>query len=103
MTALVQVALSVRRGARGSFGYLAAIGLGLLVLLGLFRDRANLDWEHAVVVVAWAVVLGSRVTLRVREQQRQLLASWLDLEVAVLLFFLLTVFTRQMFDSLRDD
>jgi phosphatidate cytidylyltransferase len=26
-----------------------------------------------------------------------------DFEVAVLLFFLLTVFTRQMFDSLRDD
>ena len=41
MTALVQAALTIRRSARSSLGYLAACGLGLLLLLGLFRDAAE--------------------------------------------------------------
>jgi diguanylate cyclase (GGDEF)-like protein len=85
MTALVQVALQVRRGARGAFGYLAALGLGLLVLLGSFRERASLGTEHAMVGVAWASVLLLRVGGRVREQQKQKVASWLDLEISLLL------------------
>jgi diguanylate cyclase (GGDEF)-like protein len=85
MTALVQAALHVRRGARSSFGYLAALGLGLLVLLGLFRERAALGSEHAVVVAAWAVVLAARVGARVREHKKQETGSWLDLELGLLL------------------
>src|SRR6185295_15002277 len=55
MTALVQAALTVRRGARGAFGYFAAFGLALLVTLGLFGRREALGLEHAVVFAAWAV------------------------------------------------
>ena len=89
MTALVQAALTVRRGARGAFGYFAAFGLGLLVVLGLFRQQKALGVEHAVVFAAWAVVLAARVHSRVREQRRDETRnetqSWLDFEIALLL------------------
>jgi two-component system cell cycle response regulator len=85
MTALVQAALNVRRSARGAFGYFAAFGLGLLVALGLFGRRETLGFEHAVVFAAWAVVLGTRVSGRVRERRKDPAQSWLDFEVALLL------------------
>lgn len=85
MTALVQAALTVRRGARGAFGYFAAFGLGLLVALGLFGRREALGLEHAVVFAAWAVVLGARVSGRVRERRKDPTQTWLDFEVALLL------------------
>src|SRR4051812_17795408 len=89
MTALVQAALTVRRGARGAFGYFAAFGLGLLVVLGLFRQQKALGVEHAIVFAAWAVVLAARVHSRVRDQRRDETRneaqSWLDFEVALLL------------------
>lgn len=85
MTALVQAALHVRRGARGSFGYVAALGLGLLVLLGLFRDRSQLGVEHAVVAAAWAVVFFARIAARRRDTRVQPESSWLDIEAGVLM------------------
>jgi diguanylate cyclase (GGDEF)-like protein len=82
---LVQAALTVRRSARGAFGYFAAFGLGLLVALGLFGRREALGLEHLVVFAAWAVVLGARVSGRVRERRKDPAQSWLDFEVALLL------------------
>jgi two-component system cell cycle response regulator len=85
MTALVAAALRVRRGARGAYGYFAAFGLGLLVVLGLFRDRAALGAEHAVVGLAWLVVLATRAGTRLRAERKQANDAWLDLELALLL------------------
>jgi diguanylate cyclase (GGDEF)-like protein len=85
MTALVQAALTVRRGARGSFGYAAAAGLALLLLLGLFRERAAFGIEHAVVALAWSAVLAARVTQRLQAGRGRSGASVLDLEVGLLL------------------
>ena len=66
MTAWVQAALTVRRSARGSFGYLAVFGLGLLVLLGLFREPRALGIEHAVVAIGWAAAVIARLSARAR-------------------------------------
>jgi two-component system, cell cycle response regulator len=85
MTALVQAALTIRRGARGSFGYLAAVGLGLLLLLGLFRDREAISAEHGAVALAWAAVLVARLSVRVHESRTKPGARLLDFEVGVLL------------------
>ena len=85
MTALVQAALTVRRGARGSFGYAAAAGLGLLLLLGLFRDRQALGIEHAVVALAWTAVLAARVAQRWQHGRSEPDAGVLDFEIGLLL------------------
>lgn len=85
MTALVQAALTVRRGARGSLGYVAAFGLGLLLLLGLFRDRSAIGVEHGIVALAWAVVLVARLVARLRETRQKPGAHFLDFEVGLLL------------------
>jgi diguanylate cyclase (GGDEF)-like protein len=85
MTALVQAALTMRRGARGSFGYAAAAGLGLLLLLGLFRDRHALGIEHAVVALAWTAVLAARVAQRWQNSRHKTDAGVLDFEVGLLL------------------
>ena len=42
MTALVHAALSFRKGIRASFGYLCALALAGLVLLGIFGASATL-------------------------------------------------------------
>ncbi len=85
MTALVQAALSVRRGARVAYGYFAAFGLGLLVLLGLFRDRRTLGPEHLVVGVAWLVVLAARASARLRAERGRAADGVVDLELGLLL------------------
>lgn len=85
MTQLVQAALTVRRGVRASFGYLAAFALGLLDLLGVFRDRDALGVEHAVVFAAWLVVLAQRATARARDERLSPGESGFDLELGLLL------------------
>src|SRR5207248_10594479 len=92
-------ALGVRRSAREAFGYAAALGLGLLVVLGLFRHPDAFGPEHAVVWAAWAVVLGARLHTRLRERREAVAETeqtahtsagraqrrWLDWEIALLL------------------
>jgi diguanylate cyclase (GGDEF)-like protein len=85
VTALVQAALTVRRGARIGFGYLAAAGLSVLVLLGSFADLGALGLEHAVVAGAYAVVLGARLVGRLRGARKAEGGSVVDLEIGVLL------------------
>jgi diguanylate cyclase (GGDEF)-like protein len=85
MTALVHAALTARKSAREAFGWLTAAGLGLLVLLGLFRERERLGLEHVVVGLAWAVVLGARLGKRAQSGTTQLTAGWLTVEVGLLL------------------
>jgi two-component system, cell cycle response regulator len=85
MTALVQAALTVQRGARGSFGYLAAGCLGVLVLLGFFRNRVGFGFEHLLLGVVLILVLGVRLTGVLREERRQAARGWLELELGVLL------------------
>src|SRR6478672_391096 len=85
MTQLVQAALTVRRGVRASFGYCAALALGLLDLLGVFRDRDALGVEHAVVLGAFVVVFAQRAVSRVRDQEKHPSEGFFDLEQGLLL------------------
>jgi diguanylate cyclase (GGDEF)-like protein len=63
MPTLVHAALTIRKTARASFGFvLAAIFLALPVL-GVFRPE-QLGLEHAVIGLAWAAVLASRASKR---------------------------------------
>ena len=85
MTTLVQVALSVRKGTRALYGYLAAFALMLLVVLGLFREPSKLGKEHAIVLLAYSVVFAMRASSRSRAQSRHQLEAGFDLELALLL------------------
>jgi two-component system cell cycle response regulator len=86
MTTLVQAALSLRKGVRVSFGYLGALALGLLDLLGIFRERSALGMEHAVVGAAWVIVFGVRASARIQEERKGARKSWFDLELGLLLW-----------------
>ncbi|MDD9935022.1 MAG: diguanylate cyclase [Myxococcales bacterium] len=70
MTTLVQAALSIRRGARGSFGYITALVFGLLTWLGTFGAGGRPALEHGVLAAAWAAVVIARGAARVREERR---------------------------------
>jgi two-component system, cell cycle response regulator len=85
MTQLVHAALTFRKGVRASFGYLAACALGLLDLLGVFRDARAFNTEHAVVLVAWLAVFAQRAHSRIRDERRAPGESWFDLEQGLLL------------------
>lgn len=67
MTSLLQAALTVRKGARASLAYATASGLALLVLLGVFRERERLGFEHAIVIIGAALcVLGAHAFTQLR-------------------------------------
>src|SRR6187431_713899 len=86
MTALVQAALTFQRGTRSSFGYLAAGCLAVLVLTGFFRNRVGFGFEHALLALVLATVLGIRLTAVLRDQRDHARRrSWLELELGVLL------------------
>src|SRR5688500_1875866 len=88
MTTLVQVALTVRRTARASYGVLAASAFAALDLLGVFQVPLDeLDIEHALVGAAWLTVFGARATARFRREDDPAAAPslWLDLELGLLL------------------
>jgi len=70
---------------RVGFGYLAAAGLALLVVLGAFRLPASLGVEHAVVAVAYLVVFAARLHARRRETRASAHGSVIDVEVGLLL------------------
>jgi two-component system cell cycle response regulator len=67
------------------FGYLAAAGLSVLVLLGSFGKPSALGLEHAVVATAFAVVLGARIAGRMRRSAKLEGQGVIDVEVGALL------------------
>lgn len=83
MSTLVQAALTFRRGARSSYGYLVALAVGALTVLGVFRDQSALAVQHALVGVTWIVVFGSRASSRMRARAEKA-QSWFDLELGLL-------------------
>lgn len=85
MTTLVEAALQVRRGARSCFACVTAGAIGVLVALGLFGAGAALRVEHAVVALAWVVVLAARIVGRARAARRGTDTTRFDLEIALLL------------------
>jgi cobalamin synthase len=85
MTTLVQAALTLRRSARGSFGYATAVIVFVLSVLGITRVPENaLGPEHILVLVGWLSVLVMRATVRVRDSRNERQTAWLDLELGVL-------------------
>ncbi len=86
MPTLVHAALSVRRTARASYGYLAAAVFAVLDLLAVFAVApARLGLEHAVVAATWLAVFGSRVSARFRQEDGGSVRASLDLELGLLL------------------
>jgi diguanylate cyclase (GGDEF)-like protein len=85
MSTLVQAALTVRRTARASFGFLAAAAFAVLVFLGVFRVEPDaLGLEHAIVAASWVVLFAARATARFRREDLGVRAT-LDLELGLLL------------------
>jgi diguanylate cyclase (GGDEF)-like protein len=86
MPTLVHAALTVRRTARATFGYLAAAAFAVLDLLAVFRvEPEALGVEHALVGVAWLVVFAFRATRRFREEEHGAVRATTDLELGLLL------------------
>ncbi|MDQ3116165.1 MAG: phosphatidate cytidylyltransferase [Verrucomicrobiota bacterium] len=83
-------------------GFFAIIGaLGLIALwefYGMLDHKGLPNFKVTAMISGAAMLVGSFYYFSHYGPARSY-----DFEVAVLLFFLLTVFTRQMFDSLRDD
>jgi hypothetical protein len=84
MTTLVQAASHVRKSARASFGYVIAGSVGLLDLLGVFRERQSFGVEHVLIVGAWLCVFGARVRARTRGRAERS-DGFIDLEQGLLL------------------
>jgi diguanylate cyclase (GGDEF)-like protein len=83
---LVPFAVRVRRAARASFGSIAAAVLAVVVLLGVYRIApSELGFEHAGLLAAALLVLGSRVYHRVRKSGS---LARLDFEMGALLLVL---------------
>ncbi|MCB9595549.1 MAG: diguanylate cyclase [Sandaracinaceae bacterium] len=86
MSSLVHAALTIRKTARASFGFVAAAAFTGLMLLGVFRvDPQELGVEHGAVGLAWLVIFAVRVARRVRDREDSSEGRWLDLELGVLL------------------
>ncbi len=82
MSSLALAALKVRKTARASLGFVAALAFGALLLLGVFLVGIDaLGVEHAAVGVAWLAIFGTRLYKRVRQDG----SAWLDLELGLLL------------------
>lgn len=86
MSSLVHAALTIRKTARASFGFVAASAFAVLVLLGVFLvDPESLGVEHGAVGLAWLAIFGVRAAKRAREKPGAEEGKWLDLELGVLL------------------
>jgi two-component system cell cycle response regulator len=85
MTTLVQAALTLRRSARGSFGYATALIVFVLSLLGVTRVTwTAIGPEHVVVLVAWFSVVMTRAAARIQQSRNEKQTAWLDLELGLL-------------------
>jgi len=86
MPTLVHAALTIRKTARASFGFVAALAFTGLLLLGVFlTEPASLGLEHAAVGLAWLAIFGARLVRRVRRHDTEAEGRWLDLELGLLL------------------
>ena len=86
MSSLVHAALTIRKTARASFGFVATSAFAGLLLLGVFFVQPEeLGFEHAAVGVAWLAIFGARVARRVREREGSADGRWLDLELGLLM------------------
>lgn len=88
MPTLVHAALTLRRTARASYGFVAAGALAALDLLGVFRGELGL--EHGIVAGLLAAVAAGRALARWRldddgRESSQREAMLLDLELGLLL------------------
>ncbi|RLB48634.1 MAG: diguanylate cyclase, partial [Deltaproteobacteria bacterium] len=86
MSSLVHAALTVRRTARASFGFVAAAAFAVLDLLGVFQvPFEGLGLEHGVVGAAFVAVFATRATARFRLEESASVNVALDLELGLLL------------------
>ena len=86
MPTLVHAALTFRRTARASFGYVAAAVFAALDLLAVFAVPSDaLGVEHAIVTGAWLAVFGARAVARFKREEAGTVHASLDLELGLLL------------------
>ncbi len=86
MSSLVHAALTIRKTARASFGFGAALAFTGLLLLGVFFvEPRDLGLEHGAVGLAWLAIFGARVIRRTKEQTGASEGRALDLELGLLL------------------
>ncbi len=86
MTTLVHAALTVRRSARASFGFIAFLAFAAIVVLGGFSVPFHeLAIEHAFVASAWVAVVSMRLHARSRGSDETQKAALHDLELGLLL------------------
>lgn len=87
MATLVHAALRLRRTARLSYGYLAAVALGAIVALGEFtRPAGELGLLHVVAAAIWVVVTMGRASAhrRAKESQEGSIATEIELGLLAL-------------------
>jgi two-component system cell cycle response regulator len=83
MTTLVETALTLRKTARASYGFILSFGFAVLLVFGIFRSQLGL--EHAVAAGAWLALFGHRAVLRFRLEGEGRLLPRQDLEMGLLL------------------
>jgi two-component system, cell cycle response regulator len=87
MATLVHAALRLRRTARLSYGYLAAVALAAIVALGEFsRPASELGLLHAIAASIWVVVVLGRLSAhrRAREDAEPAIATQIELGLLAL-------------------
>src|SRR5688572_8387090 len=86
MTTLVEAALTLRKTARASYGFLLALAFSALVVLGVFYvPLRKLGLEHGVVAGAWATLFLTRAMARFRAEEKERPTAQKDLEMGLLL------------------
>lgn len=87
MSSLVHAALTIRKTARASFGFIVVLAFTGLLLLGVFLVPVEaLGLEHAAVAGAWLAIVSARALKRARERgDTSSEGRWLDLEIGLLL------------------
>ena len=86
MTTLVHAALTLRKTARSSYGFVAVIVFAALEVLGVFRvEQTALGIEHALLGLAWCGVFTSRAMVRFRASETSNDGAKIDFELALLL------------------
>lgn len=84
---MVQAATAIGRSARSSYGFLVALGLAVLTLLGVFGMPLHhgLGWVHALAGATWMVAFTKRALARFRAEEKAPLGVRHDLEISLLM------------------
>lgn len=86
MTTLVEAALTLRKTARASYGFLLAVAFSVLCVLGVFRAPfEELGGEHLLVALAWAALFLHRASSRFKAEDKERLTPLQDLEMGLLM------------------